>query len=324
MTEPKTDTVHPKRGLHILQVVLLVLIVLMLGVPLFIIIYNHIPPLYIPGTEWRIDHVLTFSAVFISVYYLARRIRHILFLVFATGLFTMMVLTLMGRYSFPQLVNDYRKFIFSINHSAIQFKFQEAENPEDNVFPHASEFRNAIDYRNSLVRNYAAEVAVKHFDDYHYSGDIRILQYFSVFKEIRKRWRYVYDPTSGDYFASASETVSQLRTDGKFKGDCDDYSILMAACIKAIGGQVKLVRTQVNSGGMLTGHVYPEVFVGNKKDLENINYLIHEALFVKESKDKPIYYHVDASHNVWLNFDYNDYYPGGKYQSTVRMGELII
>lgn len=324
MQESGQNTEKKRKGLSPLWVVFLTLVVLMLGLPLFIIIYNHIPAIYIPGTETRIDHVLTFIAVFISAYYLARKIRHILFLFVATGLFTMTVLTFLGRYSFPLLYKDYKTFLYSINQNAIRFKFTKSPNPEDNVFPKASQFRKAIDYTNPTVRNYAATIAVMHFEKHSNNRNMRLVQFFSIFKEIRKRWRYVFDPVDGDYFASASETIGQLKADGKFKGDCDDYSILMAACIKAVGGEVRLVKTQVSSGGIVTGHVYPEVYVGNQKDLENVNYLIREVLFIKENKGKPIYYHVDANHQVWLNFDYNDYYPGGKYQSTARMGELRI
>lgn len=314
-----------QKELGMMQLLLLILIVILLSFPLFIIIYNDVPPVYLPFSDHiRIDHVLTFSTVFLIVYYLARKIRYILYLLFGTAVFTMIVLTATKKYTFYDLYLDYASFIYNINKSAIRFEFTEPQNPEDKIFPRASEFRAAIDYTNEIVRNYAADIAVMHFEEYSNSSNLRLIQFFSVFKEVRKRWRYVYDPVDSEYFAKASETVLQLRSDGKFKGDCDDYSILMAACIKAIGGEVRLIRTQVSSGGNVTGHVYPEVLVGNIKELENINYLIKQVLFVKENKDEPIYYHVDEKDRVWLNFDYNDYYPGGKYQSPVRVAELYI
>jgi len=324
MSESTEHTPRHKRELTLWQLIPLIVIVLLMVFPLFIIIYNHVPPFHFPGTDLRIDHVLTFIIVFLSVYYLARRIRHMLFLCFATGIFTMIVLSFIGRYSFGEVIKDYRSFLYSINQSAIRFEFEEEVDPDDMIFPKAGEFRNAVDYKNPLVRNYAAEIAVMHFERYATGNNLRVVQFFSIFKEIRKRWRYVFDPVDGDYFAKASETVMQLRSDGKFKGDCDDYSILMGACIKAVGGEVRLVRTQVDVGGMSMGHVYPEVLVGNQKDLENINYLVKEVLFVKESEGKPLFYHVDVNHKVWLNFDYNDHYPGGKYQSTIRIAELRI
>jgi hypothetical protein len=307
-----------------LQVLFLIVIVLVITLPVFMSIYNHIPEFYIPGTDRRIDHIVTFLLVFLSIYLISRKIRHLLYLMLATTLFTLGVLHVLDRYKIQQIVLDYRMLLYSMNESAVKFEFTEPDNPEDKVFPKATEFREAIDFTNPITRNYAASIAVMHFEEHQTNSNMRLIQFFSVFKEVRKRWRYVFDPTGRDYFSKASETIGQLKMDGKFKGDCDDYSILMAACIKSVGGEVKLVRTRVDAGGVITGHVYPEVLVGTQKDLETINYLIREVLFVKENKGKPIYYHVDKNHNVWLNFDYNDYYPGGKYQSTVRMGELKV
>ena len=68
-----------------------------------------------------------------------------------------------------------------------------------------------------------------------------------------------------------------------FSGDCDDHAILMAACIRAIGGTPRLIHTG--------GHIYPEMLIGNKADLELAILLIKDNLFVKESEGKQIHYH---------------------------------
>src|SRR5690606_35626116 len=113
-------------------------------------------------------------------------------------------------------------------------------------FKKEKELREAIDYTNPDLRNYAASIGIKHFEDKtHFSKNKRWVQFFSVFKEIFSQWKYVYDPANEDYYSKASQTLKQLEYDGYFKGDCDDYSIMMAACIKAIGGEVRLVRTTV-------------------------------------------------------------------------------
>lgn len=304
---------------------LLVLIVLLIAFPLFIIIYNHIPPIYLPFTnDVRIDHILTFLVVFAVLYFIARKIRHFLYLGFGTFIFTLVILNYTGRYSFQQLYHDYSSFVYSLNKTAIRFEFIDDPNEKLTSFPHEAEFREAIDYTHEIVRNYAAEIAVAHFEEYSNVNNMRLIQFFSIFKEIRKKWRYVYDPIDQDYFSKASETVNQLRSDGKFKGDCDDYCILMSSCIKAVGGRVKIVKTMVETPQGQIGHVYPEVLVGNVKDLENITYLIKQVLFVQENNDKSIYYHLDNDNLVWLNFDYNDYYPGGKYQSKLRKAEMEV
>ena len=114
---------------------------------------------------------------------------------------------------------------------------------------------------------------------------LRVLHAMSIFKEVRNRWNYVYDPKGEDYYASASETLSQLESDDLLKGDCDDYSIMIAALIKATGGETQLVRTVIkNTDGTLTGHLYPEVKIGAQKDLESIAYLIKNKFFPERIK----------------------------------------
>jgi hypothetical protein len=301
----------------------LITIVFFLTMPPFIFFYSALPPLYLPFfKEIRVDHIIIFIVVYSIVYYLAHRVKKYLYLSIAIGTAALIISGLLGFYSFSDLYKSYKSFLYNIEAGAIKFEFEQtsAEN-----FPNADKMIAAIDYRNPIVRNYAATIAIKHFEAYEKGTNRIIVQFFSVFKEIRNRWRYVYDPMGNEYFALASETIQQLQLDGKFKGDCDDYSILMAACIKAIGGEVKLVRTHVLTDyGATVGHVYPEVKVGSVKNIENINYLIREVLFPLENKDEPIYYHIDKDDNVWLNFDYNDYYPGGKYQSKIRKAELYI
>ncbi len=62
----------------------------------------------------------------------------------------------------------------------------------------------------------------------------------------------------------------------------------------------------------------------NTKDLESVVYLIKNVFFVKETEGKTIHYYQDPKGLIWLNFDYNDKYPGNKYQSDVRESEIEI
>ena len=109
---------------------------------------------------------------------------------------------------------------------------------------------------------------------------ISIIQFFSVFKEVKRRWVYVFDPSGEDYYSQASETIGHLAFNDLFKGDCDDYSIMIASCIRAIGGEVQLVRTTtIRADGTSIGHLYPEVKIGDKKDLDSsiLHALLEEA-----------------------------------------------
>ena len=88
----------------------------------------------------------------------------------------------------------------------------------------------------------------------------------------------------------------------------------MAACIRAIGGTPRLIHTG--------GHIYPEMLIGNKADLELAILLIKDNLFVKESEGKQIHYHYDERGQYWLNLDYTARYPGGPFMSEEILGQL--
>jgi hypothetical protein len=178
-------------------------------------------------------------------------------------------------------------------------------------FPNKGKIIDAIDYENPKVRNFALMAVNNYFKDIKgYNDYFTIIQCFAVFKEINSNWNYVSDPKGREYIASASESVKYL------SGDCDDHSILMAACIRSIGGTPRLIHTD--------GHIYPEIYIGTKSDLETINYLIKKVLFPKESKEKPINYHIDERGNVWLNLDYTAKYPGGPFMNEIVLSALTL
>ncbi len=237
------------------------------------------------------------------------------------GLLVLTVTNFSGIYTLQNLYHDYSNLLYTIGGHSLGQKFE-----NKNVkFSKEQMLREAIDFKEPVVRNYAASIAIKHFSDqYHLSTNRKWVQFFSVFKEIYGKWNYVYDPIEDDYYAKATETIGQLSDDQLFKGDCDDYSIMMAACIKAIGGEVKLVRTLVDQNDRQVGHMYPEVKFGDEKDLETVVYLIKNIFFIEESLNKSVYYYQDSKGFIWLNFDYTDKYPGGKYMSEVRESEIII
>ena len=88
----------------------------------------------------------------------------------------------------------------------------------------------------------------------------------------------------------------------------------MSACIKAIGGVPRIIHTG--------GHLYPELLIGSKNELETAIYLIKEVLFIEESKNQEIHYHIDERGKIWLNLDYTATYPGGRFMKEEILGEL--
>lgn len=292
--------------------------------PVFVSIYRYIPVISVPvgKDNYRLDHILTLAVIYIIVFLFIKKLKKIVYPVLTVAFIGLLVSNYSGGYGFRNLYYDYRTILYNISHYGIDYNFEENNDP----FGKQAQIVSAIDYHSPEVREIAANFAVANFKGYRrVAPNLKTLQELSIFKEVRKRWNYIYDPMGEDYYQKASETLRQLDFDDQLKGDCDDYSIIMAALIKSIGGDVQLVRTEVTmENGDVVGHIYPEVNIGDQKDLESLAYLIATQLFKFEAKDKSIYYYIDKEGVVWLNFDYNDYYPGGKYQSTIRKSVLRI
>ncbi len=295
-----------------------------LTIPMFIFLYKFFPQLEVTLFEKtiRLDHIILFLLIFFTIYYLLVKLRVIVYAMVVTGMIVLTITNFTDVYTLRNLYHDYSSFLYDLSQNSLKQKFSS----RDLKFKQEDRLRQAIDYNNPIVRNYAVNIANKNFEENrHLSKNLKWVHQFSIFKEIYERWNYVFDPLEENYYSYASETIKHIEFDGKFKGDCDDYSILMAACIKAVGGEVRLVRTKVKmSDGRTIGHLYPEVKIGNTKDLEVVVYLIKNVYFVEETIGKTIHYYQDTKGIIWLNFDYNDNYPGGKYQSEIRESEIIV
>lgn len=129
-----------------------------------------------------------------------------------------------------------------------------------------------------------------------------------VFDYVNQRWEYRYDGNA-EFFFGAVQTIN----DG-YKGDCDDYSIVVSALLKNMGFNTRVV-TAVSED---YGHVYPELYIGNN------NETAHEVLTYVQGRypyAENIWYSnrelEDGEHQHWLNFDWsgsNGYrHPGGVY-----------
>ena len=296
---------------------------MLISLPIFVSLYNEIPIIKIPiGQGLRIDHVLLFGGLFIIFYLIIQSFYKASYFLLGIGVLGLSISSLLGSYNFNHLYYDYSSFVYNLKEKTTPFQFEEKKN----TFSREALIVYAIDYNSPKTREVASNWAIKNFAAYkRVMPSLKTNQALSIFKEVRNRWNYVYDPHGEDLYVKTSNTLKLLEQDGKLKGDCDDYSITMAGLIKAIGGEVQLVRTIItNPDSTLTGHLYPEVKIGKKKDLETIAYLIKNELFVDESKNKAIYFYQDKEGYIWLNFDYFDKYPGGKYPSNVRVSVLKI
>jgi Ca2+/Na+ antiporter len=278
---------------------------ILIAIPVFIIIHQNIITF---SWYFNLDKILLFLVILIVIQLVLRLMRTIIIVCIGLYLIALVVGSLSGKYGFASVSEDYNYMIYAM---------KESPNPQDIIiskllpFPNKSKILNAIEFENPKVRDFALMATLKDFRNVHgYSKYRTTIQCFAVFKEINSRWNYVSDPKGKDYIAKATESLRYL------SGDCDDHSILMAACVRSIGGTPRLIHTG--------GHIYPEMLIGNKADLEIINYLIKKVLFVEESKDKPIHYHIDERGQVWLNLDYTATYPGGPFMSEEILGALTL
>jgi hypothetical protein len=278
---------------------------ILIAIPVFIILHQNII-----DPEWplQIDRILLFILILAFIQLILRVLRTIIIICMGIYLLVLMYGTTIGNYGFSEVFEDYRSMMYLMLDDA---------NPQDLIiskllpFPNKNKILNAIDYQNPKVRNFAVMATTKNFRDVNGYNDYRMItQCFAVFKKIKENWNYVDDPKGKEYIAAASESVIH------FSGDCDDHAILMAASIRAVGGTPRLIHTG--------GHIYPEVLIGDKKDLEAVNYLIKEILFKRESKGKEIHYHIDERGQIWLNLDYTARYPGGPFMSEEILGALTL
>ncbi len=278
---------------------------ILLTIPIFIIIHQNIID---PEWSFHLDRILIFISIVILLQLLLRLMRKVLIICVFLYVLTLVYGTLFGGYGFRSVFDDYRVMVFAMAENAY---------PQDIIvskllpFPNKSKILNAAEYNNPKVRNFALSATTKHFRDIKgYQKYRQLIQCFAVFKEIQSNWNYVNDPKGREYIARASESLIH------FSGDCDDHAILMAASIRAIGGTPRLIHTQA--------HIYPEMLIGSKSELETVNYLIREVLFVQESKNNEIHYHIDERGQIWLNLDYTAKYPGGPFMSQEILGALTL
>ena len=287
------------------DVIIITILNILITIPVFIVLHQNLIDL-----DWvlHIDRILLFLVVLVIIHFILTAMRRITLISVFLYLLFLIYGTFFSNFGFKSVYDDYRYMIYSMTYDP---------NPQDIIiskllpFPNKYKIINAVEFENPKVRNFAIMATSKDFTNIKGYPEYRtIIQCFAVFKEINSRWNYVSDPKGKDYIATASESLQYL------SGDCDDHSILMAACVKSIGGIPRLIHTD--------GHIYPEILIGSRKDFETVNYLIKEVLFKKESAGKNIHYHIDERNQIWLNLDYTAHYPGGPFLKEEILGALTL
>jgi tetratricopeptide (TPR) repeat protein len=135
------------------------------------------------------------------------------------------------------------------------------------------------------------------------SGPRRIDQICSIYDYLVKEdnWTYVDDWKGLDQYQYANYTLMMgMEEDSLGKGDCDDFSILLAALVESVGGTPRIIFAYGPKGG----HAYTEVYLGKdsgpNSDVSRMIKWLRTNYGVKE-----IYTHNDSeSSEVWLNLDW--------------------
>lgn len=152
----------------------------------------------------------------------------------------------------------------------------------------------ACDYDLPYTKSFANQLAGRS------EGIFNPGQICEIFDYCYKKWRYVNDPNGHEYVARASETIASSLT-----GDCDDFAILMASCLLAVGADV-CVNTGHNTGG---GHAFTEVDISvfNPSDVLNVIKERFDNFSINQLHTR------NANGKKWLNLDWQASYPGGPY-----------
>jgi hypothetical protein len=279
--------------------VLLVLLSILAVIPLAPLINRYIPPLVLGN--WNLD--LTVSIILAgTLTFLTLRLFRFLLLP-AVGLLILVLIynQLTNGYGFGNMIRDYK--------SMVQNNWGKKEQKEIDLVLRPTFFdgpltktvkalQSKVQPTDSVVRNWSVKHSLESFDEYYpkYGSQVRLL---SLFRHINSNFKYVSDSERDEYFATAKETIQN-----GMGGDCDDHTILMVTCMKAIGAHCRMILTD--------GHLYPELLCGDEKQFEMMQQaVIH--LFGNEAIDN-MYYH-EQNGQYWINLDYTARYPGGPYVS---------
>jgi len=296
-------------GARLAHTVVIYLVSLLGTLPLFIMLYPFVPEIVVPvGAGLKLDHILTFSLLLGALLVLVQRFQVLVYASLIMGMLAITVTTLLGTWSIGDAYRGYADMLATLRISTEQVPMAANRNKP---FRDADKLRDLVVGNDPLVRKEAVRMATANFADTPIGADeFTLVQSFSIFKEVNRKWKYVSDVKGAEYFAPPAESIELMA------GDCDDHAVLMAALIKSIGGQVRLVRTE--------GHVYPELRIGDDQRLERAAFLIRKVLFVKEVGDAPLYHHTDADGIHWINMDYTRNYPGGELMNERIIGILDV
>ena len=277
---------------------LLQLMGLLALIPLGPFINRYIPPIQIG--EWNLDLAVSLLLAFLVIWGLMRLFKPLMIPILLVVLGVLTWNAFSGSYSFTDVFDSYKSLVkrnwIMREKKQLDLLSLAPDDVDDQLTRVVKQMHGQMDYKDSVVRNFAVKASLTYFKDYYekYGSNARFL---SLFKYIRYHFQYVPDAKRDEYFATPRETILN-----GLGGDCDDHAILMASCLRAIGGISRVV--------IVRGHAYPELYCGDKKAFEDMQSAIVQ-LFANQPVEK-IYFH-EHEEEYWINMDYTALHPGGPY-----------
>ena len=161
------------------------------------------------------------------------------------------------------------------------------------------EFKDAVVPNQPCVRDFAVSL-VKDQQGAYYDvvralpGEQGLKQLCDLHSYLATNWKYISDPTMirNDYYSPANRTIAL-----GLAGDCDDFSILNASCVEAIGG-VSRIMGGFCSGG---GHAWAEVLIGSKSQWDRAVRVIRQH---SGDQHKMLTPNIDENGAYWLPLDW--------------------
>jgi len=114
-------------------------------------------------------------------------------------------------------------------------------------------YSERVEPYNSLVHDKAVEIAGK------YSGSYTLDQICAIYDYLHINWHYVLGGTN-EHYANESIRLGQS-TGASGVGNCEDFAIVMASMIEAIGGSARIIISEDSANGG-SSHAYAEVYMG--------------------------------------------------------------
>ncbi|MBF8965153.1 transglutaminase [Pontibacter sp. FD36] len=260
--------------------------------PMAVLISFYLPP--ISFIDYELNFLLCVILAAIVSVIVTTISKKLILLLFVGIMGAMFFNSTFDDYTVENLYADYNAMLVNMTSNSSKVSYFK---PVRGTYFQERRVKSAMQPTHPVVRSFAVENSTRFFHDEYYRKYGKMVRYFSLFKHVRNSWRYVNDPLGLDYYSPPTESIKLLA------GDCDDYAILMASSIMAIGGEARIV--------ISPNHMYTEVKMGTVEDLDKVSYAVR-SLFPDEVTGGKIHFH-ETNGELWINFDYTAGYPGGPF-----------